>query len=54
MEDQMSFFSHEGMPVIKDKGSLIRLPCYRLRINLIAGKLVSTRACFLFRLMEPK
>jgi len=26
VEDQMSFFSHVGMPVKKDKGSLIRLP----------------------------
>jgi hypothetical protein len=34
------------------KGSLKKAAHYRLRINPIAGKLVSTRAYFLFRLIS--
>jgi len=45
----MSFFEPLSVPVKKIKGSLSAAH-YRLRVSLIAGKLVSTRARFLFRL----
>jgi len=46
----MSFWSHEDIPVTNDKGSSEELPVTVYVISLIAGRLLSSRAYFLFRL----
>jgi hypothetical protein len=46
----MSFESDKNIPVINKKGSPYRLPNYCICIKPIADRLLSSRACFLFRL----